>query len=298
VTMDPKTQFKDLDKLCTDLFKKEFVEDDVKEHSFGCETNSKIDNMKLTSTCDRSGSKGSGKVKFEADDKANGFKITESWSSSNELNFKVEASKLVDSAKVIVDAKYKEEGTKEPEKTIDGGFEYAFQSAAIAGNAVWNKKGVVGNASGVLHYGDFAFGGGAQFPISPKGDVLFGCKATWTRGGFLAHFFGEKNLTKFGVGVHHKIDSDRSLGVRVGVLRGGEASKVNKPLVEICGQQQLDAESNLKLKVNSEGSAGFAYLLKVNKSTTLGLKGNVQLAEFFSNAANASVFGLTLKFDF
>jgi len=128
--------------------------------------------------------------------------------------------------------------------------------------------------------------------------VLFGCKATWTRGGFLAHFFGEKNLTKFGVGVHHKIDSDRSLGVRVGVLRGGEASKVNKPLVEICGQQQLDAESNLKLKVNSEGSAGFAYLLKVNKSTTLGLKGNVQLAEFFSNAANASVFGLTLKFDF
>jgi len=280
------------------LFKKEFLEDDAKEHTFSCETNSKIDSMKLTNTCDRTGTKGSGKVKVEGDCKSCGIKITESWSSSNELNCKVESTKLVDSAKFIVDAKYKEEGTKEVEKSLDGSVEYAIPGLTAVGGALWSKKGVNGTANAAFHYGDFSFGAGAAFPIAPKGDVVFGCKAAWSRGGFIAHFFGEKNLSKFGVGVHHKIDSDRTLGVRVGVLRGGEASKVNKPLVEICGQQQLDADSNLKLKVNSDGNAGFAYNLKFNKATTLGFKGNVQLAEFFNNAASASVFGLSFKFDY
>jgi len=297
--MDRKTHFVDLDKLCTDLFKKEFLKDDAKENSFNVETKSKLDNMKLTAVTERAGAAGSGELKLEAEDKANGIKITESWNSANALNFKLESTGLVDSAKFIADAKYKEEGTKDPEKSFEGGFEYVIQGVAGAGSAVFDKKGINGKAGAAVHFGDFSVGVAGSFPMDGKSTVPadFGFKAAWTNGGFVGHLFGVKKLTELGVGAHHKVNSDSTVGVRVSVQRSGEPLAVNKPLVEVCGQKQLCSNSNLKLKFNSVGAAAFAYNCKINKSATLGFKGNVKLNELFNNAS-ACVLGLSLKFDF
>jgi len=190
------------------------------------------------------------------------------------LAFKVENTKLIDGAKLIGDVKYKEEGGKEKEVSVEGGAEYTMAGAAFSGSAIYDKKGVNGKLSGAFHTDPFSIGALVGFPIQSTEAITLDGKLAYNFPGFTGHVFSENWLSKIGAGWTHKINSETTWAARVTVVRKGEASQVNKPFLELVLQRQLDAATTVKAYVNSDFSVRLAKLIKLNSNTTLTLGAN------------------------
>eukprot|EP01027_Heterolobosea_sp_BB2_P011947 GEZU01017338.1.p3 GENE.GEZU01017338.1~~GEZU01017338.1.p3 ORF type:complete len:304 (-),score=177.71 GEZU01017338.1:1290-2201(-) len=166
------------------------------------------------------------------------------------------------------------------------------------------NKNLVLTASATAAYEQFTVGGNVKvegFAAAQKvgntevvdavaSDIDYNTGVSYTGKDYLVSFKALEKMNKVAVGYVHRLNTTTTVGAE---FTHKIVDTKDRDILVLGGQYIIDADSNIKAKINSKGLLSIAYTNRLNKNLTASISAEVDTTDF----SKGSVIGAQLTFD-
>lgn len=262
ITTPPPVAFSDIAKPANDLLNKDFY------HSTAAtlEVKSKAPNGVTFNVKGRQPHDGSisGSIEGKYVDKPTGLTLTQSWSTSNSLDTKVELEdNIAKGLKAEISTNF-----LPATKAYGGKVNVFFKQPNFHARAFLDPfKGPTATIDAVVGHEGFVVGAETGYDVQKAAITKYSVAAGYSLPSYAAAITATNNLSVFTASYFHKVNPQ--------VLAGAKAtwdSKAGSNVgLEVASKYQIDPTSFAKAKINDRGLASLAYNVKLSTGVTLGL---------------------------
>ncbi|KAJ9498342.1 Mitochondrial porin [Exophiala xenobiotica] len=207
---------------------------------------------------------GRGKIEGKYSDKAAGLTITNTWTTSNSLDFKVELEdNLTKGLKAEVLSNYL------PAKSTYGGKVNLFYKQPNIHTRLFTDlfKGPTATMDLTLGHEGFLIGAEGGYDVGKAAITRYALAAGYSQGSYAAAVTATNNLSVFSASYYHKVNTE----VEAGAKATWDSTAGSNVGLEVATKYKLDPSSFAKAKINDRGIAALAYNVKLGTGVTLGL---------------------------
>jgi len=254
--------FSDIAKPANDLLTKDFYH----VQAANLEVKSKAPNGVTFNVKGKSAHDGpiSGSLEGKYVDKATGLSLTQTWTTSNSLDTKLELEdNLTKGLKAEILSNYL------PAKSTYGGklnLHYK-QPNVHARTFIDLFKGPVASVDMTLGHEGFLVGAEGGYDVQKAAITKYSLAAGYSAGSYAAAVQATNNLSVFSASYYHKVNTE----VEAGAKATWDSTQGQNVGMEVASKYKLDPSSFAKAKINDRGIAALAYNVKLGTGVTLGL---------------------------
>ncbi|KAK7532492.1 eukaryotic porin/Tom40 [Phyllosticta citribraziliensis] len=197
---------------------------------------------------------------------SNGITVTESWSTANVLNTKVElADTFSKGLKAELSSVFAPASGNKGQKLNLIFKQPIFQTRAFFDySAAGNLTAVV---DGVVGHEGFLVGGEAGYDVQKAAVTRYSAAVGYQTPLYSAAITATNNLNLFTASYYQKVNS----AVETGAKASWDAKAGSAVGIELASKYKLDPLSFAKAKINDRGIASIAYNTKINQGFTFGI---------------------------
>lgn len=254
--------FSDISKPANDLLTKDFYH----VQAANLEVKSKAPNGVTFNVKGKSAHDGpiSGSLEGKYVDKATGLSLTQTWTTANSLDTKLELEdNLTKGLKAEILSNYM------PAKSTYGGklnLHYKQPNFHVR-SFVDLFKGPVANVDLTLGHEGFLVGAEGGYDVQKAAITKYSLAAGYSQGSYAAAITATNNLSIFSASYYHKVNTE----VEAGAKATWDSAAGSNVGLEVASKYKLDPSSFAKAKINDRGIAALAYNVKLGTGVTLGL---------------------------
>ncbi|OAL17250.1 hypothetical protein AYO22_11815 [Fonsecaea multimorphosa] len=207
---------------------------------------------------------GSGKIEGKYTDKATGLTLTQTWTTSNSLDTKLELEdNITKGLKAEVLTNYL------PAKSTYGGKLNLFYKQPNIHTRLFTDvfKGPTASFDVTLGHEGFLIGAEGGYDVGKAAITKYALAAGYSQGSYAAAVTATNNLTVFSASYYHKVNTE----VEAGAKATWDSTQGSNVGLEVATKYKLDPSSFAKAKINDRGIAALAYNVKLGTGVTLGL---------------------------
>ncbi|KAI1629702.1 voltage-dependent anion channel [Exophiala viscosa] len=207
---------------------------------------------------------GRGKIEGKYSDKATGLTLTQTWTTSNSLDTKLELEdNLTKGLKAEVLTNYL------PAKSTYGGkLNLLYKQPNIHTRLFTDLfKGPTATMDVTLGHEGFLIGAEGGYDVGKAAITKYALAAGYSQGSYAAAVTATNNLTIFSASYYHKVNTE----VEAGAKATWDSTAGSNVGLEVATKYKLDPSSFAKAKINDRGIAALAYNVKLGTGVTLGL---------------------------
>lgn len=252
-------EFADIGKDAKDLLSKDFNFGKIKIEAKTF-TQSGVEFSSLLERASELDFKGEVKTKFSS----NGLTFTDTYTTSNDLSLKVEATNLADGLKATFEGSF---NPYDSGKDVKLGYSFKSSNLTTTGNVNALKKPTA-KVDFVAGFEGINVGAQTSYDIN-KGSVSdYSAAVSYGEKDYSVAIHANKKFSEFAASYHHSVSSDVAIAASAG-WKGGDKSFS----VEFGTQYKIDRDATLKAKFNSSGLVGLGYIQKIRPDlkATFGL---------------------------
>jgi len=254
--------FSDIAKPANDLLSKDFYH----TTAANLEVKSKAPNGVVFNVKGKSAHDGpiSGSIEGKYSDKATGLTLTQTWTTSNSLDTKLELEdNLTKGLKAEVLTNYL------PAKSTYGGkLNLLYKQPNIHTRLFTDLfKGPTATVDLTLGHEGFLIGAEGGYDVGKAAITKYALAAGYSQGSYAAAVTATNNLTIFSASYYHKVNAE----VEAGAKATWDSTAGSNVGLEVATKYKLDPSSFAKAKINDRGIAALAYNVKLGTGVTLGL---------------------------
>jgi voltage-dependent anion channel protein 2 len=254
--------FSDVAKPQNDLLNKDFYHG----ASSAVEVKSKAPNGVSFNVKGKSDQKGAigGQIEAKYTDKPTGLTLTQSWTTLNALDTKVELDNTIANglkAEVLTQflPNNKSKGAK---------FNLYFKQPNFHARAFFDLlNGPTANLDAVLGHDGFLVGAEAGYDVQKAAITRYSAAVGYSVPEYSAAITATSNLSVFSASYYHKVNSQ----VEAGAKAAWDSKGTNTVGLEVATKYRLDPTSFVKAKVDNRGIAALAYNVLLRPGVTVGL---------------------------
>jgi len=254
--------FSDIAKPANDLLNKDFYH----TQATNLEIKSKAPNGVAFNVKGKSAHDGpiSGSLEGKYADKASGLTLTQTWTTANSLDTKLELdNSITQGLKAEVLTNYL------PAKQAYGGKVNLFYKQPSVHTRLFTDvlKGPTATFDATIGHEGFLVGGEAGYDVSKAAITKYALAAGYSQSTYAAAITATNNLSLFSASYYHKVNTE----VEVGAKATWDSAQNSNVGLEVASKYKLDPSSFAKAKINDRGIAALAYNVKLGTGSTLGL---------------------------
>ncbi|EXJ86154.1 hypothetical protein A1O1_06524 [Capronia coronata CBS 617.96] len=254
--------FSDIAKPANDLLNKDFYH----TTAANLEVKSKAPNGVVFNVKGKSAHDGpiSGSIEGKYADKATGLTLTQTWTTSNSLDTKLELEdNLTKGLKAEVLTNYL------PAQSAYGGKLNLFYKQPNIHTRLFTDvfKGPTASFDVTLGHEGFLIGAEGGYDVGKAAITRYALAAGYSQGSYAAAVTATNNLTVFSASYYHKVNAE----VEAGAKATWDSTAGSNVGLEVASKYKLDPSSFAKAKINDRGIAALAYNVKLGTGVTLGL---------------------------
>ncbi|EXJ77688.1 hypothetical protein A1O3_09917 [Capronia epimyces CBS 606.96] len=207
---------------------------------------------------------GRAKIEGKYSDKATGLTLTQTWTTSNSLDTKLELEdNLTKGLKAEVLTNYL------PAQSAYGGKLNLFYKQPNIHTRLFTDllKGPKASFDVTLGHEGFLIGAEGGYDVGKAAITRYALAAGYSQGSYAAAVTATNNLTVFSASYYHKVNAE----VEAGAKATWDATAGSNVGLEVASKYKLDPSSFAKAKINDRGIAALAYNVKLGTGVTLGL---------------------------
>ncbi|KPI43105.1 Mitochondrial outer membrane protein porin [Cyphellophora attinorum] len=219
-------------------------------------------------------------------DKASGLTLTQTWTTSNSLDTKLELdNSITQGLKAEVLSNYL------PAKQTFGGKLNIFYKQPSLHTRLFTDvlKGPTATLDLVIGQDGFLVGGEAGYDVSKAAITKYALAVGYSQPTYACAVTSSNNLSLFTASYYHKVNTE----VEAGAKATWDSTQNSNVGLEIATKYKLDPSSFAKAKINDRGIAALAYNVKLGTGSTLGLG-----ASFDTQNLNATAHKVGASFTF
>jgi len=254
--------FADIAKPANDLLTKDFYH----VQAANLEVKSKAPNGVTFNVKGKSAHDGpiSGSLEGKYVDKATGLTLTQTWTTSNSLDTKLELEdNLSKGLKAEILSNYM------PAKSTYGGklnLHYKQPNVHVR-SFIDLFKGPTATFDMTLGHEGFLVGAEGGYDVQKAAMTKYSLAAGYSQGSYAAAITATNNLSIFSASYYHKVNTE----VEAGAKATWDSAAGSNVGLEVASKYKLDPSSFAKAKINDRGIAALAYNVKLGTGVTLGL---------------------------
>jgi len=254
--------FADIAKPANDLLTKDFYH----VQAANLEVKSKAPNGVTFNVKGKSAHDGpiSGSLEGKYVDKATGLTLTQTWTTANSLDTKLELEdNLTKGLKAEILSNYM------PAKSTYGGklnLHYKQPNVHVR-SFIDLFKGPVATVDLTLGHEGFLVGMEGGYDVQKAAMTKYSLAAGYSQGSYAAAITATNNLSIFSASYYHKVNAE----VEAGAKATWDSAAGSNVGLEVASKYKLDPSSFAKAKINDRGIAALAYNVKLGTGVTLGL---------------------------
>jgi len=254
--------FSDIAKPANDLLNKDFYH----TTAANLEVKSKAPNGVVFNVKGKSAHDGpiSGSIEGKYTDKATGLALTQTWTTSNSLDTKLELEdNITKGLKAEVLTNYL------PAKAAYGGKLNLFYKQPNIHTRLFTDlfKGPTASFDVTLGHEGFLIGAEGGYDVGKAAITKYALAAGYSQGSYAAAVTATNNLQVFSASYYHKVNTE----VEAGAKATWDSASGSNVGLEVATKYKLDPSSFAKAKINDRGIAALAYNVKLGTGVTLGL---------------------------
>jgi len=254
--------FSDIAKPANDLLNKDFYH----VQAANLEVKSKAPNGVTFNVKGKSAHDGpiSGSLEGKYVDKPTGLTLTQTWTTSNSLDTKLELEdNLTKGLKAEILSNYL------PAKSTYGGkLNLHYKQPNVHTRAFIDLfKGPVATVDLTLGHEGFLVGAEGGYDVQKAAITKYSLAAGYSAGSYAAAIQATNNLSIFSASYYHKVNTE----VEAGAKATWDSAAGSNVGLEVASKYKLDPSSFAKAKINDRGIAALAYNVKLGTGVTLGL---------------------------
>jgi len=246
-------EFNDIGKCVRDLL--------TKDYNFGktkleAKTVTKSGLLEFTSNLERNDKDGvlKGEIKTKLKHTDTGLTFQDSYSTSNDLGVKVEASELLEGLKLDLDTTFNPPTSKKEAKL---GVVFKNPAFVLTGSAnVFQQPKI--KVDGVIGHEGFVVGAQATFDVTGSKVSDYALALGYSEKDYGATLHANKMLSQFIATYSHNVSKDVTVAAQA--TMGGSTEKM---LFEFGAQYKLDGETTVKGKLETSGKVHLGLIQKV-----------------------------------
>jgi len=254
--------FADIAKSSNDLLNKEFYHTTASALEIKSNTPNNVAFKVTGKSTHESATSGALEAKFT--DKPNGLTLTQSWSTANALDTKLEV---------------KDNIAKGLKAEFMGSFLPATQAKGAKANIFFTQnnfhgraffdllKGPTANVDAVIGHDGFLAGASAGYDVQKAAITSYSAAIGYNAPTYSAAIVAANNLSVFSASYYHRVNED----VQAASKASWDSKTGGNPSLEVAAKYKIDAASFAKAKINDRGIAAIAYNVYIRKGVTLGL---------------------------
>ncbi|OCT52041.1 Mitochondrial outer membrane protein porin [Cladophialophora carrionii] len=207
---------------------------------------------------------GQGKIEGKYTDKATGLALTQTWTTSNSLDTKLELEdNITKGLKAEVLTNYL------PAKSTYGGKLNLFYKQPNIHTRLFTDlfKGPTATFDVTLGHEGFLIGAEGGYDVGKAAITKYALAAGYSQGSYAAAITATNNLTVFSASYYHKVNTL----VEAGAKATWDSTAGSNVGLEVATKYKLDPSSFAKAKINDRGIAALAYNVRLGTGVTLGL---------------------------
>jgi len=263
--------FSDISKPANDLLNKDFYH----TTAAALEVKSKAPNGVNFNVKGRSAHDGpiSGSLEGKYSDKASGLTLTQTWTTTNSLDTKVELEdNLTKGLKAEVLSKYL------PAKQTYGGNLNLYYKQPNFNTRLFTDlfKGPIATFDATVGHEGFVVGAEGGYDVGKAAITRYALAAGYSQPTYAASITATNNLSIFSASYYHKVNTEVEAGAKA-VWDSNAGSNVG---LEVATKYKLDPSSFAKAKINDKGIAALAYNVRLSTGVTLGLGASLDTQNF------------------
>ncbi|KAK5044969.1 hypothetical protein LTR84_010341 [Exophiala bonariae] len=207
---------------------------------------------------------GRGKIEGKYSDKATGLTLTQTWTTSNSLDTKLELEdNLTKGLKAEVLTNY-----LPAKKTYGGKLNLLYKQPNIHTRLFTDLfKGPTATFDVTLGHEGFLIGAEGGYDVGKAAITKYALAAGYSQGSYAAAVTATNNLSIFSASYYHKVNAE----VEAGAKATWDSTAGSNVGLEVASKYKLDPSSFAKAKINDRGIAALAYNVKLGTGVTLGL---------------------------
>ncbi|KAK3942297.1 eukaryotic porin/Tom40 [Diplogelasinospora grovesii] len=206
----------------------------------------------------------SGAIEGKYTDKPNGLTLTQTWTTANSLETKVEmADNLAKGLKAEGIFAYLPASNSRGAK-----FNLYFKQSNFHGRAFFDLlKGPTANIDAIVGHEGFLAGASAGYDVQKAAITGYSAAVGYQAPTYSAAITATDNLSVFSASYYHKVNSQ----VEAGSKATWNSKTGNTMGLEVAAKYRLDPVSFVKGKINDRGVAAVAYNVLLREGVTLGI---------------------------
>ncbi|ETI22020.1 hypothetical protein G647_06090 [Cladophialophora carrionii CBS 160.54] len=207
---------------------------------------------------------GQGKIEGKYTDKATGLALTQTWTTSNSLDTKLELEdNITKGLKAEVLTNYL------PAKSTYGGKLNLFYKQPNIHTRLFTDlfKGPTATFDVTLGHEGFLIGAEGGYDVGKAAITKYALAAGYSQGSYAAAITATNNLTVFSASYYHRVNTL----VEAGAKATWDSTAGSNVGLEVATKYKLDPSSFAKAKINDRGIAALAYNVRLGTGVTLGL---------------------------
>lgn len=267
--------FSDISKPVNDLLNKDFYH----TAAAALEVKSKAPNGVNFTAKGRSAHEGpiTGSLEGKYTDKASGLALTQTWTTANSLDTKLELEdNLTKGLKAEILTNYL------PAKQSYGGKLNLYYKQPSVNTRLFTDlfKGPIATFDATVGHEGWVVGAEGGYDVGKAAITRYALAAGYSQPTYAASITATNNLSVFSAAYYHKVNTEVEAGAK-GTWDSNAGSNVT---MEVATKYKLDPSSFAKAKINDKGIAALAYNVKLSTGVTLGVGASVDTQNFKESA--------------
>jgi len=263
--------FSDISKPANDLLNKDFYH----TTAAALEVKSKAPNGVNFNVKGRSAHDGpiTGSLEGKYSDKASGLTLTQTWTTSNVLDTKVELENAIaNGLKTEVLTNYL------PAKSTFGTkLNFYYKQPSVHTRLFADLfKGPVATFDATVGHEGFVVGAEGGYDVGKAAITRYALAAGYSQPTYAAAVTATNNLSIFAASYYHRVNAE----VEAGAKATWDSNAGSTVGLEVATKYKLDPSSFAKAKINDRGIAALAYNVKLGTGVTLGLGASFDTQNF------------------
>ncbi|KAK5094740.1 Mitochondrial porin [Exophiala xenobiotica] len=267
--------FSDISKPVNDLLNKDFYH----TAAAALEVKSKAPNGVNFTAKGRSAHEGpiTGSLEGKYADKASGLTLTQTWTTANSLDTKIELEdNLTKGLKAEILTNYL------PAKQSYGGKLNLYYKQPSVNTRLFTDlfKGPIATFDATVGHEGWVVGAEGGYDVGKAAITRYALAAGYSQPTYAASITATNNLSIFSAAYYHKVNTEVEAGAK-GTWDSNVGSNVT---MEVATKYKLDPSSFAKAKINDKGIAALAYNVRLSTGVTLGVGASVDTQNFKESA--------------
>lgn len=267
--------FSDISKPVNDLLTKDFYH----TAAAALEVKSKAPNGVNFTAKGRSAHEGpiTGSLEGKYSDKASGLTLTQTWTTANSLDTKIELEdNLTKGLKAEILTNYL------PAKQSYGGKLNLYYKQPSVNTRLFTDlfKGPIATFDATVGHEGWVVGAEGGYDVGKAAITRYALAAGYSQSTYAASITATNNLSVFSAAYYHKVNTE----VEAGAKATWDSNAGSNVGMEVATKYKLDPSSFAKAKINDKGIAALAYNVKLSTGVTLGVGASVDTQNFKESA--------------